>query len=103
MAVLLAGGKAYGTCGGPEQAGWELDSCWPLTGEILQDVKGLVPADVSKGESCPFVVNVNVKGNTRDSLLVVRVRGNIIITSRTRLKRVTTLFMRRVTFTGTFL
>lgn len=96
-------GKAGGTCGGPEQASWELGSRWSPTGEILQGIKGLIPADVSKGESCPFVVNVNVKGNTRDSLLVVRVRGNIIITSRTRLKHVTMLFMHRVTFTGTFL
>lgn len=50
-----------------------LGSCWPVTGEISQGVKGLIPADVSRGEGCPSVVNVNVKGNMRDSLLVVRV------------------------------
>lgn len=74
MAVLFAGGAAGGTCGSPEQAGWMLGSCWPVTGEILQGVKGLIPADASKGECCPFVVNVNVKENTRESLLVVRAR-----------------------------
>lgn len=57
MAVLLAGvveGVAAGICGGLEQAGWELGSCRPLTGEILQGVKGLIPADVGKGEKLPL-------------------------------------------------
>lgn len=45
-----------------------------MTVEILPGVKGLVLANVSKGECCPFIVNVNVKENMREALLVVRVR-----------------------------
>lgn len=51
-----------------------LVSHWSVTVEILPGVKGLILANVSKGECCPFIVNVNVKENMREALLVVRVR-----------------------------
>lgn len=70
MAVLLAGVKLV------EQAEVlsKLGLCWSLTVEILLVEKGLILADVSKGECCPFIVNVNVKENRREAFLLVRVR-----------------------------
>lgn len=94
-------GRAGEACRGPQQPGFMLVSHWSVTVEILPGVKGLVLANGSKGGCCPFIVNVNVKENMREALLVVR--GNIIITSKTRLKHVTPVFIHMVTFTVTFL
>lgn len=67
-------GKAAEACRGPQQAGLALLSHWSAPAEILPGVKGLIWANVSNGECWPFIVNVNVKENMREALLVERVR-----------------------------
>ena len=60
-------GKAGRTCWGPWQAGFMLVAhYWNIAGW-----KGLILADVSKGEHCPFIVNVNEKENRSEALVLV--------------------------------
>lgn len=66
MAVLLARGKRVEHA----EVHSKLGLCWSLTAEILLGEKGLILADVSRGERCPFVVNVNVREKRREALLL---------------------------------